>query len=160
MNAEQMREKFDGLYDMMASNKNVAYMRTFGNVHREMMDWMIQNKPDLAEEWLEKLESIKWRNYLTPKEAEKVVSGMQPKAPWTKDQWRQAMEQKGYDLENEPFYNSCALWAVMNMVMSDSSATLEKFVAADKLFDAVYSLAIDKLKDKDVVFTVRENFGV
>lgn len=160
MNAEQMREKFDGLYDMMASNKNVAYMRTFGNVHREMMDWMIQNKPDLAEEWLEKLESIKWRNYLTPKEAEKVVAGMQPKAPWTKDQWRQAMEQKGFVTDEEPYYNSCALWAVMSMLMSDSSETLKKHLGDADQFALVHDLSLDKLKDKDGMFNVRENFGV
>lgn len=45
-------------------------------------------------------------------------------------------------------------------IMSDSHATLEKFVGADKLFDAVYSLAVDKLTDSDDKFAVRVYFGV
>lgn len=160
MTQEEMKKEFHALYEKMANSQEVSFMRTFGNVHKEMFEWFVANKPELAQEWLDKLQSIKWKNYLTPKEAEKIVAEMQPKAPWSREQWKQAMEQHGYDLENEPYYNSCALWAVMNMVMSDSSATLEKFVAADKLFDAVYSLAVDKLTDKDKKFAVREYFGV
>ena len=74
-----MKKEFYELYDMMAMSHDVENMRTFGNVHKEMMEWMIQNKPDLAQEWIGKLESIKWCNYLTPKEAEKIVSEMVPK---------------------------------------------------------------------------------
>ena len=160
MTQEEMKKEFQALYEKMANSNEVAYMRTFGNVHKEMMDWFIANKPELAQEWLDKLQSIKWKNYLTPKEAEKIVAEMQPKAPWTREQWKQAMEQHGHDLDHEPKYNSCALWAVMNMIMSDSHATLEKFVGAEKLFDAVYSLAVDKLTDSDGKFSVREYFGV
>ena len=74
MTTDEMKKKFWELYPYMATSENVAYMRAFGNVHKEMMDWMIANKPDLAQEWIEKLCSIKWKNYLTQKEAEKIVS--------------------------------------------------------------------------------------
>ena len=80
---------------MMAMSHDVENMRTFGNVHKEMMEWMIQNKPDLAQEWIGKLESIKWCNYLTPKEAEKIVSEMVPKAPWSREAWKNAMQSLG-----------------------------------------------------------------
>ena len=76
-----MKKEFQALYNMMANSNKVENMHTFGNVHKEMMHWFIQNKPELAQEWLDKLESIKWKNYLSPKEAEKIVAGMNPKAP-------------------------------------------------------------------------------
>ena len=75
MTQEEMRQEFNALYSMMANSTNVNFMHIFGQVHKEMMEWMIQNKPDLAQEWIWKLESIKWKNYLTPKEADKIVAG-------------------------------------------------------------------------------------
>lgn len=155
-----MRNEFNALYNMMANSNEVAYMRTFGNVHKEMMEWFITNKPDLAQEWLWKLESIRWKNYLTPAEAQKIVSGMEPKAPWTRDQWKQVMEQSGFALEKEPCYNSCALWTTMNMIMSDSSKTLGKYVANGDLFKLVHELAVDKLTDADGVFNIRAYFNL
>lgn len=160
MTQEEMRNEFYALYEMMADSNNVAYMRIFGDVHKEMMDWFIQNKPELAHEWVYKLESIRWRNYLTPREAEKIVSGMEPKAPWSKEQWKSAMEQHGLPLEKEPFYNRCAMWVTMNMIMSDSSETLGKFVDEENMFHLVHDLAVDKLTDKDGVFNVKRYFGM
>lgn len=155
-----MRNEFYALYNMMADSHEVGYMRTFGNVHKEMMEWMIANKPEAAQEWIDKLGSIKWKNYLTPKEAERIVSGMNPKAPWSRDTWRQAMEQAGFDLEKEPYYNRCALWVTMNMIMSDSSETLTKYVDNGNLFSLVHDLAVDKLTDKDMAFNIRHYFNV
>lgn len=160
MTEEEMKNEWIALYNMMANSHDVSFMRTFGNVHKEMMEWMIANKPDLAQEWLDKLESIKWKNYLTQKEAEKIVSGMEPKAPWSREQWKNAMTQSGFDLEHDPCYNSCALWVTMNMIMSDSSETLEKYVEEEDLFKAVHDLAVDKLKDKDGFFNIRSYFSV
>lgn len=160
MTQEEMKKEFTALYNMMASSQEVAFMRTFGNVHKEMMDWFIANKPEVAQEWIEKLESIRWKNYLTPKEAEKIVAGMNPKAPWSREQWKQAMEQYGYELECEPYYNRCALWVTMNMLMSDSSETMSKYVDAESLFKLVHDLAVDKLMDKDKVFNIRRYFNV
>ena len=160
MTPEEMKKEFVALYEMMAHSENVAFMHVFGNVHKEMMDWFIANKPELAQEWLDKLESIKWKNYLTPKEAEKVVSRMNPQAPWTRDAWKQAMEKNNFSLEKEACYNSCALWVTMNMIMSDSSETLKKYIAEEEMFKAVYELAVDKLTDKDNRFVIREYFGL
>lgn len=160
MTPEEMRKKFHELYQLMATSNNVAFMHIFGNVHKEMMEWFIQNKPAEAQEWLEKLCAIKWKNYLTPKEAEAIVAKMIPKAPWTREQWRQAMEQSGYELEMEPCFNRCALWVTMNMIMSDSSETLSKYVNSGDLFKVVHELAMDKLCDKDNVFNIRTYFGL
>ena len=83
-----MKNEFQALYNMMANSQKVEFMHTFGVVHKEMMEWMIANKPDFAQEWIDKLESIKWRNYLTPKEADGIVAKMSPKAPWGREQWK------------------------------------------------------------------------
>ncbi len=160
MTQEEMKKEFNALYEMMARSEKVEFMHTFGMVHKEMMDWFIVNKPELAQEWLDKLESIRWKNYLTPKEAEKVVAKMNPQAPWSREVWKQAMEKEGFELEKEPCYNRCALWVTMNMIMSDSSETIAKYVEPDKLFKLVYGLAVDKLTDKDNVFNIRHYFSL
>lgn len=160
MTQEEMRKEFYALYSMMANSQNVAFMHIFGMVHKDMMEWMIANRPDAAQEWIEKLESIRWKNYLTHKEAEKIVSMMDPKAPWTREQWNSAMEQEGFELEKQPCYNSCALWVTMNMIMSDSGNTLARYVNNGNQFKLVHDLAVDKLTDKDGVFSVRGYFGL
>ena len=155
-----MKTAYNDLYGYMANSKDPANMKLFGKVMTEMFMWYADNKPEAATEWLDKLSAIRWRNYLTPKEAEKIVSGMDPKAPWSRDQWRTAMEQYGYPMEEEPYYNSCALWVTMNMVMSDSSATIGKYVGNDNLFNMVHDLAVDKLTDADGKFMIRHYFSV
>lgn len=168
MTAEEMRNEFYALYNMMANSHEVAFMRTFGNVHKEMMEWMIVNKPELAAEWLEKLESIRWYNYLTPKEAQKIVDKMQPKAPWSREVWRNAMQQLGLPMEEEPYYNSCALWVVMNQVYTDHAQTIAdniikkplSEIPANQLVPGIRALAVDLLKDEDGVYNVRSYFGV
>ena len=160
MNANELREKYYELYDYMAQSKDPKNMKAFGHTMNEMMDWLIANKPDAAQAWIEKLESIKWRNYLSPSEADKIVAAMEPKAPWTREQWMQAMQNAGFELEEWPYYNRCALFTTMEMIMSDSSATLSKYVEGDKMFEAVHALAIDKLKDPDKQFSIRSYFNL
>ena len=84
-----------------------------------MMDVMIQKLPSEAEEMIDQLEAIKWHQYLTPKEAERIVLNMDPKAPWSRDTWKSAMTSFGLPLEEAPFYNRCALWVEMNKIYSD-----------------------------------------
>jgi hypothetical protein len=157
---EKMRNEYYALYNTMANSNNIEFMHIFGQVHKEVMEWAIANKPDLAQEWIDKLSAIRWKNYVTQKEAEAIVSQMNPRGPWSRDQWKQAMEKAGYPLEDEPYYNSCALYVTMNMIMSDSSSTLTDLVGTENLFKAVYLLAIDKLKDKDGKFKIRDYFGL
>ena len=160
MTAEEMKKEFNELYNIMANSDKVEYMHIFGNVQKDMMEWMIANKPDVAQEMIEKLEAIKWKNYLTPKEAQRIVDSMNPSAPWTRDQWKAAMDKHGFEYEHEPFYNRCALWVTMNMIMSDSSGTIGKYVDNENMFRFVYDLAVDKLTDKDRRFVIRGYFKV
>ena len=160
MTPQELKEKYWSLYEYMANSKNPENMKMFGRVMTTMMEDLIQSNPSKAEEYINKLEGVKWKNYLTPAEADKIVSQMEPKAPWSRDQWKAAMDQSGFPLEEWPCYNRCALYVTMNMSMSDSSATLSKFVDNNDLFKVVYALAVDKLKDKDEKFNVRVYFSV
>ena len=73
MTQEEMKKEFRALYEKMANSNDVILMHIFGKVQQEMMEWFITYKPDLALEWIEKLNTIKWHNYLTKKEAQGVT---------------------------------------------------------------------------------------
>ena len=159
-----MKEEFAGLYDLMANQRDVKFMRVFGGVHKEMFDWFVANKSELAQEWLDKLEAIKWHQYLTPKEAEKIVAGMDPKAPWSREVWKNAMESFGLPLEEMPAYNRCALWVEMNKIYSDFGEEIAALLgkplsASDKdIISACYKMALKNLKDKDGIYDIRKYF--
>ena len=167
MTAQELRDKYNSLYAYMAASRDPENMKLFGRVMSEMMEWMIVNKADVAEQWIEKLCAIKWDNYLTTAEAEKIVSEMRPAAPWSRSVWRDAMDSLELAKEHEPHYNSCALWVVMNMVYSDSAETIAKLmggtiddVDSAEMVKAVHAFAVDKLTDEDGRFDVRHYFGL
>lgn len=150
----------------MANSRDPKNMKAFGHVMNEMMDYLIQTKPDVAEEMIDKLEAIKWNQYLTPKEAEKIVAGMDPKAPWSRDTWKNAMQSFGLPIEDMPYYNSCALWVEMNKMYSDFGEEIAALLGkpltpTDKdIIAACYKMAMKTLRDKDGVYDIRSYFGV
>ena len=161
MNAQELKDKYYELNDYMIQSKDPKNMKIFGRVMDEMFEWFVANKNDAAQSWIEKLESVKWKNYLAPSEADKIVAAMKPQAPWTRDQWNAAMEKSGYEKEEWPCFNKCALYTTMNMIMSDSSNTLSKYMEDEgDLFAFVHDLALDKLHDADGRFNIREYFHV
>jgi hypothetical protein len=101
-----------------------------------------------------------WKHIALYEEYMKIVAGMIPRASWTREQWQSVMNQHSHKLEDEPCYNRCALWVTMNMVMSDSKDTLEKYVDKNNIFEMVYDLAVDKLCDEDKMFNIRNYFNV
>ena len=155
-----MRQKYYELYEYMATSQEPDNMKAFGHVMNEMMEWMMVNKPEAAQNWIEKLESIKWKNYLTQKEADNIVAGMSPKAPWTKEQWKNAMELQDYPMERQPCYNSCALYVEMNKLMSGSSNTISKYLADEIVFSFVHDMAVDALTDADGNYRIRSYFNL
>jgi len=148
----------------MAASKDPKNMKAFGHVMTEMMDFMLAKMPSEAEEMIDKLEAIKWHQYLTPKEAEKIVSGMDPSAPWKRDQWKSAMEGFGLPLEDAPFYNSSALWVEMNKMYSDFGEEIAALLGkpltpTDKdIISACYKMALKTLRDKDGIYNIRSYF--
>ena len=57
---DDMMCRFERLYDQMSASGEVKNMRLFGSVMKEMFAWFVAYKADAAENWLEKLESMKW----------------------------------------------------------------------------------------------------
>lgn len=161
---QEMKEHYEALYEYMAQSRDPKNMKAFGCVMNEMMDWMIQNKPDVAEEMIDQLEAIKWHQYLTPKEADKIFAGMDPKAPWSRDTWKGTMESFGLPLEEAPYYNRCALWVEMNKIYSDFGTEIAGLLGkplsyTDKdIITACYKMALKNLKDKDGVYNIRKYF--
>lgn len=163
---QELKDRYTGLYDYMAASRDPKNMKAFGCVTTSMMDWLIANKPDVAEEMIDKLEAIKWRQYLTPKEAEKIVAGMNPSGPWSRDTWKKTMESFGLPLEDVPYYNRCALWVEMNKMYSDFGEEIAALLGkpltpTDKdIISACYKMALKTLRDKDGVYNIRSYFGL
>ena len=157
-----------GLYDYMSQSRDPKNMKLFGSVMTEMMNAMLQKMPSEAEEMVNKLESIRWNNYLTPKEAEAIVANMQPNAPWDRDVWNNAMDALGIIKEEQPFYNRCALWTEMNKQYTDHAETIAKIalqqplndIPAERIVPIIHALALDVLKDRDKVYNIRQYFNL
>jgi len=166
MNTTELKDRYTALYDYMSASRDPKNMKTFGSVMTAMMDLMLAKMPSEAEEMIDRLESIRWRQYLTPKEAQRIVDGMDPKAPWSRDLWRQTMEQLSLPVEEQPAYNRCALWVEMSKMYSDFgdeiAALLGKpLTPTDKdIITACYRMALKTLKDKDGVYDIRKYFSV
>lgn len=160
MNTEEMMKKYDRLYEKMATSAKIENMRLFGKVGREAMVLIVKNMPEKAEELIDKLCAINWDNYLTEREAEAITSKMDPQRPWPREQWLSVMKQHGYPLEEEPYYNRCAMYVTMSMVYSDDIESLKHFASGIDMFEFIHALALNKLKDKDKVFSIRKYFDV
>lgn len=166
METKDIMSKFDELYGIMASSTSVKYMRTFRDTMRCMLKDMSAKHPELAQEYLDKLCAIKWKNYLTKKEASEIVDGMNPPATWDMQTWLKAMNGLGLVTEEKPYYNDYALYVAMNQVVSDHGCTIARILDKEDVKDIdtehlvkyAYSLAIDLLKDKDGVYDIREYF--
>lgn len=162
-----MMNKFSRLYSKMSASHKPKYMQIFGETMRCMMEDMVDWKPDVAREYLDKLEAIDWCNYLSKKEALAIVNGMEPKGYWDVSEWEKWMESQETSKEDAPHYNKWALYTAMNMVYSDSGSTIAKITGhtlsdmpKEELFSAIHLLALDKLKDKDGMFDIRSYFHV
>lgn len=160
-----MKEKFDMLYNYMATSNEPKYMKLFGEVMSEMMDWMIQNKTDIAQNYLETLCAIRWEQYLSKTEATKIFNAMTPKGAWSYDTWKRAMEDLGLECEREYAFNSYALWIVMNGVHSDNGSVIAELIGIEstdvtnsKYIKTVHKMALNMLCDADGVYSVRSYF--
>lgn len=158
-----MKEKFLTLYNYIIDSGDEDKMHTLGAITKAMMMRAIETSPQQAAEWIGKLESVKWRNYLTEREAKVITSKMDPEPSWSMEDWSEHMEKLGLKVCEEPYYNDAALYVTMCMICSDSGETLKKRTKIDNetdMFRLIHSLALDKLKDKDGVFNVRRYFMV
>jgi hypothetical protein len=162
MTKQEMTDKFGMLYGMMASSNDVKQMHTFGEVMKRMMAWFIENKPEAAEEFIEELCSIKWRQYLTRNEATEIVRGMKPEAPWDYSTWEKAMEAMRLEKEREGVFNRYALWVAMNQIYTDFGDSIARMmgeplakIPAETLVPFVHDMAVSLLTDPDGKYCIR-----
>ena len=158
-----MKDKFLNIYNYIIASGDEEKMHALGNVTKAMMMRLIETSPQQAQEYIDKLESVKWHNFLTEREAEVIVSKMQPKPSWSMSEWEECMDRIDERVCEEPYYNRHALYVTMCMISSDSGTTLRKALDTDdsmKMFHLIHSLALDKLMDADGVFNIRRYFAL
>lgn len=159
-----MKEEFKELYDFIIHSNDEEKMHVLGKVTKDMMCKFIESYPQQAREYLDMLQSVKWHNYVTAREAESVIANMKPKPLWTRTVWESTMSKHEIPMSEEPYYNASALYLTMCMISSDSGETIQSLIGqnadAEKIFKVIYKFALDKLKDKDGVFDIRKYFGI
>lgn len=162
---EGIRDKFLELYEDMAKSGMPEKMKEFGESAKWAFDRLHERDQKLAEMWVEKLEATHWHNYLSKAEAEDIVGKFVNQdgtrgAHWNYDTFKGAVESLGGKMSEEPFYNCYALWAVANMLYSDHAQSVALFVPKEEFPKVFYTMAVEKLKDRDRPRFVRHYFGV
>jgi outer membrane receptor for ferrienterochelin and colicin len=148
------QEKYDELYAIMANSGDPAKMHIFGEAEKWAFEQMNRTNPDMAKKWLDRIEAVKWDNYLCEASAMAIVSKFVNQdgtmgAKWNYQQVMDAVRAAGGNESEQPYYNSWALFVVMNWIASNSWKTLSTLTTEDKLPGVVYALALDYLKDPD-----------
>lgn len=139
-----------------------------GGMLRKAFLLLMDMSPAKASEFLECYEGVaKYNNYLSESEAKSIVRGFinydkSTGAKWSPDELFGMVEEIGGYIENEPYYNKWALYAVMNMEHSDHGRVIGKWVDGDdaKYAEFCYDLTISQLTDADRPRFVRGYFGL
>ena len=170
MNKEERYQQFLDRYEAIISSNDTSQMQPLGEMVKRVMKWLINYEPEIATAAISILngeESKECRNYLSAREADEIVSNMEPQPQWTLHHILDMLRSAGYATEEPPYYNNYALAATMCMILSDSGETLKEELGsdirpakADEILRLVYKLAVDKLKDKDGKFNIRKYFDL
>lgn len=166
-----MIERYDELYGVMKSSRDVEKMKIFGEAEKEMFRQMAASNPTMAEMWLGKIEAVCWDNYLTEKEARNIGRHIvnqdgTKEFHWPYDVFTKAVSQLGGITEEKPYYNSYALWVTANMIYSDHARSVAEDmgykspmeVPNERMALSMYKKAVEKLKDPDKGFHIRKYF--
>ena len=166
-----MIERYDELYGVMKSSRDVEKMKIFGEAEKEMFRQLAASNPTMAEMWLTKLEAVCWDNYLTEKEARNIGRHIvnqdgTKEFHWPYDVFTKAVTQLGGTVEEKPYYNSYALWVTANMIYSDHARSVAEDmgykspleVPNERMALSMYKKAVEKLKDPDKGFPIRKYF--
>lgn len=108
---------------------------------------------------------IRFKNYITEKEAMHIVNSMinydnSKGAKWSPEEVKNAILSLGGKCELEGEYNWWALYVTIEMVHSDEWGVLKTIVESSKEAAVCYELAKAKLLDKDEKYNVRSYFQV
>lgn len=172
MKAEEVKQRYEQLYNKMKDSGEVRQMRIFGEAEKWAFAKMLATDPKTAEAWVAKLEAIEWNNYLSDTEATQIASTLLNQdgtmgAVWDKATFLSVIEKGGGDAERMPYYNSNALWVTAAMIYSDHAKSIAEDmgytsvadVPVDKMAMSTYRKAVEKLCDKDRAFFIRPYFA-
>lgn len=164
-------DKFEALYDLMSKSADVTKMQTFGMASKKIFEEVAKHHPDIAEKWLSELSPLLYHNYLSSEEAEKIadelVNQNNSKGPhWSREAFTQMLNRLGVPIEEEPYYNQCALWVTANMIYSDHANSIAEDmglnspnnVPAERMAKSCYRKAVEVLKDIDRPHFIRWYF--
>ena len=170
---EDILERYEELYEDMANSGNKDKMMAFGDAERWAFKKMNEISPKDAQCWLDKLEAMHWKNYLSKHEAEEITSKLINQngrigAHWNYDTFKGAVESLGGKMYEKPFYNCYALYATANMIYSDHAQSIAEdmgypnpeAVPNEKMALSMYRKAVEQLKDVDRPKFVREYFDL
>lgn len=176
MTTNEIKTRFAELYEDMRNSRDVSKMKHFGAAFTAMFDKVAVQHPDIAMSTLDFLAGMEYNNFLTPTEANNIVTGFinddtflsgasEPSrgAHWSMEILKGFLVQRGAPLEEKPYYNWPSLWVAVNMIYSDYADALTKIVGSkdnEKISMASYSLAVKKLKDRDRPHFIREYFDL
>lgn len=168
---EELTERYDELYQIMATSKDPDKMQVFGETEKWVFHDIAKRDLEYAESWLSHLEAICWNNYLSEKEATNISKNIVNQDGskgfhWAFDTFAATVNAVGGVIQESPYYNSYALWAVANMIYSDHAKSIAldmgfktpQEVSAEKMAISCYRKAIEKLKDPDRKCFVRNYF--
>ena len=167
-----MIERYEELYQDMATSKDVSKMHVFGAVDKWMFCQLAETNPRAAQMALDKLEAIHWNNYLSDAEAKEICATLVNQdgttgCKWGKEAFLQAIEKQGEETEKKPYFNENALWVTANMIYSDHAKSIAEdmdaqsvaAVPAEKMAYSCYRKAVEKLCDRDRKHFVRQYFA-
>ena len=170
---DEILERYEELYEDMATSGNKDKMTAFGDAERWAFKKMNEISPKDAQCWLDKLEAMHWKNYLSKHEADEITSKLINQngrigAHWNYDIFKGAVESLGGKVYEKPYYNCYALWATANMIFSDHAQSVAEdmgypnpeAVPNEKMALSMYRKAVEQLKDVDRPKFVREYFDL
>jgi len=170
MNKEERYQQFLSRYEGIIRGGITGEMEQLGEMVKRVMKWLINYEPEIANAAIAILDGKQdqeCRNYLSAREADEIVSKMEPQPQWSLHHVLDMLRSAGYASEETPYFNNYALATTMCMILSDSGETLKNELGsdirpakADEILRLVYKLAIDKLKDKDGKFNIRKYFDL
>lgn len=167
-----MIERYDELYQDMATSKDVNKMHVFGAVGKWMFCQLADMNPRAAQMALDKLEAMYWNNYLSDAEAKEICAKLVNQdgttgGKWGKEAFLQVIEKHDLETEKKPYFNENALWATANMIYSDHAKSIAEdmeaqsvaAVPAEKMVYSCYRKAVENLCDRDRKHFVRKYFA-
>jgi len=170
MTTEELYQNFLTRYDNIIQGGTEEGMSRLGTMTQRVMQWLCTYEPGLAAQAITLLEGDKSQeclNYLSAREADEIVSKMEPQPQWSLHHVLDMLRNAGYATDEPPYFNNYALATTMCMILSDSGQTLQRIIGSpshpatnEELLASVYQLAVDKLKDKDGKFNIRKYFDL